>query len=450
MASLDSSIIFNNRYGLDEYLEGGGTEEDVVRAVEEKLNPYAEDIGMKPLTGLDYPTAMKYLGQFWYLEGTDADANDSLIVSADTGLSYMIPYLYWRYLYIKEDIGEQAIYLSARRGYIASVEALLGEGISMYANENGLMEVSLEHKRQDIVDLLLSRGYLEKAIPTEVHYQRRSEWPRYPLSQRPMTYMTQMCKRIGAPEPVHLYLPVLRYQSLYHPEVNKRSYCGTFYFFDPESIVLLDLGRTAVFGSKFHALYVMNNALQKMEDCRTFLNQIPYSRENMIRDLMSLTGWQDIYKLHPDMSTEQFFEQIMVPYYYPILRNEEDVKVIPRIETTVLYPTDESKYWTQETLGAGTHDYIDQVICRYARQLGIDTLIIQREIGEYRAVTEILDTRSDSYSRLVRVEGTQDWYKPSSRYPTIWFTDQGFISNGGITHDFNIDPTDSDIVKTHS
>ena len=103
----------------------------------------------------------------------------------------------------------------------------------------------------------------------------------------------------------------------------------------------------------------------------------------------------------------------MVPYYFPILRNEEDVKYLPSIGTTVLYPTDKSERWNKYNFGAGTHDYLNQYICRSASLLGVNTVIIQREIGEYRAVTEILDTRDDSYSHLVRVNTPQGWYIPS-------------------------------------
>lgn len=59
-----TSIIFNNQASSDEYLSHGGTEADVIQAVENKLNPYAIADNIPELNNLDYPTALKYLDQF--------------------------------------------------------------------------------------------------------------------------------------------------------------------------------------------------------------------------------------------------------------------------------------------------------------------------------------------------------------------------------------------------
>lgn len=39
-------------------------------------------------------------------------------------------------------------------------------------------------------------------------------------------------------------------------------------------------------------------------------------------------------------------------------------------------------------------DELDHILCIHARQLGFDTILLQREPGEHRVVTVILDTRS--------------------------------------------------------
>lgn len=83
-------------------------------------------------------------------------------------------------------------------------------------------------------------------------------------------------------------------------------------------------------------------------------------------------------------------------------------------------------------MGGATHDWMDQSICNMARNQGIDTLIFQHTIGKGRAVTELLDTRADSYSYLYRVTGrntlARPWYVPNAQYPTIWFpTTDGFV-----------------------
>jgi hypothetical protein len=52
----------------------------------------------------------------------------------------------------------------------------------------------------------------------------------------------------------------------------------------------------------------------------------------------------------------------------------------------------------------GAADGLDQPLCNLARKLGIDTLILQSEVGRRDAVTEILDTRSDSYTHLCQFQ----------------------------------------------
>jgi len=54
-------------------------------------------------------------------------------------------------------------------------------------------------------------------------------------------------------------------------------------------------------------------------------------------------------------------------------------------------------------INIGIHDHYDQIICSLAKDLGIDTIIFQHEIGETRSVSEILDIRTYSYDHLVRI-----------------------------------------------
>ena len=264
------SDIFTNKIGLDEYLSRGGTPADIISAVENKLNPYARADGIPDLTDLDYPTALKYLNEFWYInehEENEDIAIDAFTRAGEAQLPYILPYLYWMYPYIRDEpeIEADVLKVSSALGDIKSVQILLDEGVSL--NNPEAIDASIRTKHYDIVDLFLSRGYLEQSNPTKEQYFGTLKSPQYSATGRPKTYMLGMCKRVGAPEPIHFYLPVLRYQSIYHEETEKKFYCGTFYFFDPESTVYLDMGRTAIFGSKFHATYVLHNALLKQAEC---------------------------------------------------------------------------------------------------------------------------------------------------------------------------------------
>jgi len=61
-----------------------------------------------------------------------------------------------------------------------------------------------------------------------------------------------------------------------------------------------------------------------------------------------------------------------------------------------LYPTVKSI----REITAGEHDYLDQPLCIAAKKVGIDTIILQREIGNRRVITEIIDMRDRSFEYL--------------------------------------------------
>lgn len=248
--------------------------------------------------------------------------------------------------------------------------------------------------------------------------------PRYKQTKRPvMPRLLQLGKYQTLS---HFYLPVVRYSNIYHPETEKGEFCGTFYFYEPESTTVLDLGRAAIFGSKVHAFWSM----------------VTHDRQELDNQISRIPAWS---KLNFGDDVKKY-KLIKRAFYSNIYRNENDVKILPLIETTSLYPTDESKVWSKDQMENGPHDFLDQPICEEARKRGIDTIILQHEVGEYRSVTEILDTRLNSYEHVIDLD--EENIKVENlpiveRYPTIWFTDNGLLTDGekntlAITHDWNI------------
>lgn len=118
-----------------------------------------------------------------------------------------------------------------------------------------------------------------------------------------------------------------------------------------------------------------------------------------------------------------------------------------------LYPSDPSEYLDQRSYPVGLHDILDSSICRFAYNLGIDTIILQHEVGEINAVTEILDTRLNSYDHLISLEGEHQWFDVQNpKYIAIWFLNYGFITRdqNGQYHEINdyyIDSDDMNLVK---
>jgi len=288
-----------------------------------------------------------------------------------------------------------------------------------------------------------------------------------------------MCKKVETDEKSicfnnNLFLPVIRYQGIYHPETKKKNFCGTFFYVEPESTVLLNLGKCSVFATKIHAyiaLLAQISNLSREEVLNEHFKLDPESKFAMTRDIWIKT-FEVLKEYINNIVNENKIKESMIAFYIPLLHKESDVKEIPLIETTALYPTDPAKYWKNEgsknkkpnspydeidenyrddekeiILYIGIHDDYDQKICKMARELKIDTIVFQHEIGETRAVTEILDTRDNTYDHLVRVNViTKPWYKISKKYPTIWFLDNGFITNMKCKK-IDIDRDDLNIVK---
>ncbi len=128
-------------------------------------------------------------------------------------------------------------------------------------------------------------------------------------------------------------------------------------------------------------------------------------------------------------------------FYNTILKVPDDNVYLEHkgVEIPLLYPTDQPVYSTRSNfkfeLSAGGHDFLDQYICVLAEAAGYDSVILQREVGEYRVVTEIMDTRQDSYSHLYKVPLEKDSWLPIDKFhPTIWYTNYGLLNGEDLDH----------------
>ena len=357
------------------------------------------------------------------------------------------------YNYIYENFNKPAIEILLKMSMMFECKKITDTDKKELKN---LHIVSCEEKRT--IDLT-------KYIPSVGSYHEREKLvPRFIHTGRPISYMIQMCKKLEKYIPSgeekkeeiicfdnNLFLPVIRYQSLYHPETEKKKYCGTFYYIEPESTVLLNLGKCSVFATKVHA-YIALKAKLEGKTREAILDEV-FNIDNFKKS-MNIDIWKktrDKLGLNPEQ-----LRVIMVQFYISLLHNENEVQEIPYINTTPLYPTDSSSIWRMYSgksiitdkidISMGAHDDFDQDICKMAQSLKIDTLLLQHEMGETRAVTEILDTRDNTYDNLVRVENPKEWYKISKKYSTIWFLDNGFITNMKCKK-IDIDREDVNLVK---
>lgn len=246
-----------------------------------------------------------------------------------------------------------------------------------------------------------------------------------------------------------LSLPVIRYPKLYYAGSGRdRPYCGTYYYFDPDSPLYLDLGRVVVFGSKLHALWTFigdeehgEKMRQKFEDKGSVYENIV--RTNIFKDTDALfeENWGRNWEDKVAAKTEEQQQLIQRDFYGALIPTEEKIPGFTRtLRTTSISPEKALQFENINPLypsvpsdllkwDLGSHDYLDQIVCFYGQMLGIDTILLQHEVGQYRAVTEIIDTRPYSSQYLYETTLKTPAFPRSEKFPTIWFTEFGFAWN---------------------
>lgn len=279
---------------------------------------------------------------------------------------------------------------------------------------------------------------------------------RYPQTGRPITDMPfagNNCVRGDD------YLPVVRYESLYYSQETLISdVCGTFYFYEPDSSNYLHLGKRLIAANKVDAILKLEgypNGLPYIFDSTlnpftlTFIPSLSITailtladefRENWdydykykyLTDPRIVTREQDEIISDLDLITKRIRD--IETYFRTLLQSELDIDSnyirtdngsINSVYKELYNLRKHSKYQGNRMLGE--FDYLDQPICKLANEQGYDTIILQREPGETRAVTEILDVRSrrESYQNICKTNIKFDI--PTTQHPTIWYRNDGFL-----------------------
>lgn len=289
------------------------------------------------------------------------------------------------------------------------------EGLEQELNKRRRLEVT---PTQEPSPEQITQAYNREDTPT----------PRFYSTERPVMSSTLVSGKSEDLKKLdgHLFLPVSRYSNLFHSNTDlkgnevERKFTGKFYFYEPDSPFVLDLGKTRVFGSKYHAITTLN----------------PDSKQWAEEGILKITGWDYVQDLLEKRSTGKmpekmygarlgglkisdkemkFLNQIFNQYYTTIVTNRNSIPKIPLIDTTPFFPTDDSKIWSSyRNFKTGNHDFMDVAIYKAAKKRGLDTVILQHEVGEHRAVTEIVDTRENSQNHLYRLPPT---LTPSVKYP---------------------------------
>ncbi len=303
---------------------------------------------------------------------------------------------------------------------------------------------------------------------------------RFPNTLRPINPMELIVKRRFLPQQLKkgYYLPIIRYEGIYYskPENKEaeKKYCGKFFFYEPDSNIYIHLGKSCMFASKIQAymiLNIMNGNISTLESARlkkdddgikllsnfkigdkykfpieklSFLKYGKY--DNVFYEIFHNAFWYHnlIECLDEiDYSEEEqleFIDKWIQHHFCTIFQRQTDV--IKDLDTCipVFYPTDLSRSQVSGE-GVGDFDFLDQIICNFAKNLGYNTIILQHEIGSHDCVTEILHTNNyqDDLYRIEDVKSKQTHHK--TKYPKIWFPKQDGIVNekGKLKFDIHFD-----------
>jgi hypothetical protein len=96
---------------------------------------------------------------------------------------------------------------------------------------------------------------------------------------------------------------------------------------------------------------------------------------------------------------------------------------IPLSGESISVPIDES----YNDIVFGKSDILDQPLVKYGRKCGYDTIILQREVGSYRVVTEVLDLRTRDTINVVYLGDEYINFSDTKKYPLIWTLEDGIV-----------------------
>ncbi len=284
---------------------------------------------------------------------------------------------------------------------------------------------------------------------------------RYALTKRitnPMELLAPYSKRQFSVQhlPKGFYLPVIRYEGIFFDVDDKKKYCGKFFFYEPESNIYLRLGNSCIFASKLHAYFILANLTQPKpelsDDFLTYhssqgffkfntsrLQCLDFGRYNhgKLQELLAKKFWGTFLACLRSFKTSyekfRFYDSWIQYHFCTVFKSLDEAKQHEFFNTCIplLYPTD-LLVGMQSGKGVGDLDFLDQPICKMARYLKLDTVILQHEIGGHDCVTEILHT-NDYEANLFRVSGvlTKN-LSHNSKYAKLWFpNDNGIMNENG-------------------
>jgi hypothetical protein len=190
-------------------------------------------------------------------------------------------------------------------------------------------------------------------------------------------------------------IPVTRYaagmkKGLYYKNNLMEEFCGTFYYYEPESTTYLAY---KTFLRAFNKTAAMN--ILFLND--SYINKI----KGRIVQNFYIKSYPYIMKHVNGIYPKNL---LLTPNEAVSLYIDENKDANQIINEANLLP--QNKYYAGHYLDLyAAEDALDQILCTTASELGYDIIILENMVGSHQVVTEILDTRkrAESFKSLIYI-----------------------------------------------
>jgi hypothetical protein len=187
-----------------------------------------------------------------------------------------------------------------------------------------------------------------------------------------------------------LTLPVTRYSSgmskgLYYEKTRSPDICGRFYYYEPQSQTKLS----------YETLYKTFNKTTCMREFADILSSFG-AMADMKNELLFIL--EKTEKENP-LKITAINNHIDGIYNREMKFSPDEASELGLYKSTMNFPDSQKKVYLDGGVYAFEDKY-DQILCKIGSTLGYDIIIFESIIGSHQAVTEVLDTRTDSFSHL--------------------------------------------------
>jgi hypothetical protein len=215
-------------------------------------------------------------------------------------------------------------------------------------------------------------------------------------SMRPKTNMDlfRLPGTITYNSSLHSLIPVTRYAksmsgSMYFGQDRPHGVCGRFYYYEPESQVNLVYrkGRVLKGFNKVDVYHKIYDDVQNLDP------QLAYNLQQRYLEVISDKKGKQV-ELHRNGTLRRdLLYTSREAYTFLNLNSQTGTQAVPKEGGQPGYVGKLLEMYAAE-------DELDQPLCKAAFLLGYDIVLLENMVGSHQVVTEVLDTREDSFKYL--------------------------------------------------